>query len=553
MMTKIKAVLLSLLWCGWAAASEQQVVVDVTKEAGEWVVAYQLPQAVQQVYFYREGSLSRAGWCLAEADLSLVAEANNPHRITGQQGKKFDRFSVRFASDYRTIPKDYELNFAFTDGGELLYTGHLLLALNPADKIRHDFTFTAEQGHQVINQGESYQQAHRWTDRDLKGTYVYFGEAKPVESEQMLAVIDPGLPEWIGARMTRDLPKLFAFYTQQTGMALDFKPVVYFSFAPDEQPGTQYSGGTLPGLIQLDVKGNDWQQHTPNNLIAVSHFLAHEAAHLWNSQLIPSDEDRDASWIHEGGADAFAVRALAHLRILTDDEVLKAHEKYLNQCIEGLKTQPVTDYEQHRNFQVFYHCGATIAWLTELATQRENPAADLFDFWAVMMQRVSAADLSLSSEQYFKSMLLAGQQQMLIPVLTLLEEPQVDPNAFFTAIFKTVGVSLEGVQNHPSQAAKSTQLVLKHLMMTDCNNYSFNHHGSYYTVGEQLSCQQLKPGMQITHIMGLAIDKGHEIYTKVSQQCARGAAVDLTGDQTVSLSCHKPLPQKRPWLSLKSA
>ncbi len=552
MMTKIKAMLLCLMLFGLAEASEQKVMVHVTKESGEWLVSYQLPQAVNQVFFYREGSLPRGGWGLSDADLTLTADVDKQHRITGKQGKTFDRFSVRFASDYRTTPKDYELNFAFTDGGELLYTGHLLLALNEEDKISHDFTFKPEQGHQVIIHGQVDHEPHQWTDSELKGTYVYFGQAEPVESEHMLAVMDPGLPEWINSRMVQALPKLFAFYTQQTGMALNFKPVVFFSFTPGEQSGTQYSGGTLPGLIQLNVKGNDWQQNTPNNLIGVSHFLAHEAAHLWNSQLIVSDDDRDASWIHEGGADAFAVRALAHLGVLTDKEVLLEHEKYLNQCIDALKTHPVTAFEQHRNFSVYYHCGATIAWLTELALQRKKAADDLFDFWATMMQRVSTAGLSLTTEQYFKSMLQADQQALLLLILTLLEEPQVNPNAFFTEVFQTVGLSLSSVKNHAKQSTKAVQSVLQHLMMADCNGYSFNHHGSYYSVGKQLQCQHLKPGMQISHIMGLPIKDGHGIHAKVKQQCALGMAVELSINQSevVSLECNKTLPELRSWLSL---
>ncbi len=534
-----------------ATASAANIKVQVSKEANEWVVDYQLPHAVNQVFFYREGSLPRDGWLLSDKDLTLKTAIDQPHSIHAKQGQLFEQFSLRFASDYRTTPKDYELNFAFTDGGELLYTGHLLLALKQAEKTDHTFDFKPQDNSQIILNGQVHEQTHQWSDPDWSGTYVYFGGAKPVSSEHMLAVIDPGLPEWIGQRMAVDLPKLFAFYTEQTGLALNFKPMVFFSFAADERPGTQYSGGVLPGLIQLQVKGKDWQQNTPDNLIGVSHFLAHEAAHLWNSQLIKSDDDRDASWIHEGGADAFAVRALAHLGVLTDEAVLLEHEKYLNRCIDALQTHAVTAFEQHRNFQVFYHCGATIALMTEQVVRRKNPQADLFDFWAAMMQRVSEADLKLTTAQYFKSLSLGGYEELFPALITLLEEPQQQPNVFFSQVLQAVGLTATEVEKHPQLASKATQSVLRHLMLLDCNSYSYNNHGSYYVVGQHLQCQQLKPGMQISQIMGLPTSDGHTIHARVREQCALGGSVDLVTElKTVSLSCHKPLAKLRHWLSL---
>ncbi|MGJ8662554.1 MAG: hypothetical protein ACSHWU_02840, partial [Marinicella sp.] len=371
-----------LIFCGLACA-EEHIKVTVTRvDNDSWLVDYQLPEAVNKVYFYRVGSLPRDNWRLENSKLKLYSENDKRHYIESHDGTLFQSIRLFFDSDFRTTPKDYELNFSFSDGAVLLYTGHLLLALSDDSHMDHKFHFKPFKQNHIIVQGKAGINEQYWLDDELKGTYIYYGQNLPVKSKHMLAVIDPGLPPWIKDRLVQDLPKLFAFYASETGLNLDFMPMVFFSYYADPSPGTQYSGGTLPGLIQLSVKGDDWHQASLNNLTGLLHFLAHEAAHLWNSQLVETTGDKNDSWIHEGGADAFATRALAKLGIITADEVLIEHEKYLNACIETLNKYPVSAFEKHQNFSVYYHCGATIALLTDRVMKQKDPQTDLFDFWS---------------------------------------------------------------------------------------------------------------------------------------------------------------------------
>ncbi len=538
-----------------AAQGDSVIKVKVQKnESGAWQINYQLPYAVHQVYFYRLGSLPRDKWRLKGSHLKWSKGKDNQDIIESVDGTLFDQLSVGFDSDFRTTPKDYELNFAFSDGGLLLYTGHLLLATEADKKMAHEFTFMPQKNSHIIIDGQMSQHEYRWNDKNWQGTYVYFGALKPIQSDGMMGVIDGGLPDWVKQKLTSSLPKLFEFYTQKTGLALDFTPVIYFSFSSSESPGTQYSGGTLPGLIQLNLTGDDWNQESPENLQGLLHFLAHEAAHLWNSQLIKSDEERESSWIHEGGADAFAVRSLVYLGVWDEEDAAKAHEQYLNGCLDLLNGHQVTHFAGHHNFSVYYQCGATIAWLTELAVQQKNDQLDLFDFWRDLMSRVKQSDLVLTPSQYIKSLLLLTDNQSNVAnLITLLSEPQERPNAFMQQAFSAVGLTVKGQKKHPMQAKKAAELAFKHLMMIDCGGYSYHKSKHSFTVGANLSCQHLKSGMEVTHIMDLAIgSEGHVLFDQVSMRCQQGqtVAVKTKNNETIELLCQQPPAEVRPWLTV---
>ncbi|WP_223789968.1 hypothetical protein [Marinicella meishanensis] len=543
-----------LCWfVGWSSAATVQV--DVTQmQAGAWTVTYQLPAPVKRLYFYRVGALQRDAWQLSDPDLQLGQTDAGQDYVASQSGQAFTEMTIHFASDQRTTPKDYELNFAFSDGAELLYTGHLLVALTPEDKTEHQFTFNTAADQFIIVAGQRRQQQQQWLDQTLRGTYVYFGQQEPVQSDAMLGVIDPGLPAWVQQKLQQYLPQLFDYYAAKTGLSLDFTPVVYFTYRDSDLSGTQYDGGVLPGLIQLNLVGQDWQQETPENLTGLLHFLAHEAAHLWNAQLVMSDSRREHSWLHEGGADAFAVRALVHLGFWDANDARQAHVRYLNACLDDLQGHAITDHGGHQNFAVYYACGATLAWFSELALQAHQADTDLFDLWRDVMTRVHAKQLKLTPEQYFISLLQHSQNPaVMIHILTWLTEPHAQANEAMAAAFAAVGQPLKSQSQHPKQAKQAAASAFKHLMQQDCRGYSYHRTPQAYVVGEGLSCGQLKSGMAVTHIMGESVvDGGHAILEQVRRRCQSQQPITLQAAEqaSVSVACQTAPAAIRPWLGL---
>src|SRR5690606_5925767 len=86
-------------------------------------------------------------------------------------------------------------------------------------------------------------------------------------------------------------------------------------------------------------------------------FFAHEAAHLF--QQYERNADPAASWIHEGGAEAFAYLALQGMpgsgipRDFLDEKL----EQAASACAEGLKQGSLADAQADGRFHNHYECG----------------------------------------------------------------------------------------------------------------------------------------------------------------------------------------------------
>lgn len=544
-----------LFICNYCFATKKPIKVTVTQLPEQvWMLEYQLPKAVNQVQFYRPGDLSRADWRLFDKNLSMKKLQPNKTAINSVNGALFDTFKIQFKSNFNHLEKDYELNQQFSDGGLTLYTGHLVLSLNEEKLRNHTFKLVSMLGNHSIVKGQVSSLAQYWTDDFLQGTYVYFGSSKILKTDHMLAVLDQQLPSWIRDEMMTALPTIFQHYTEKFKQPLNETPMVLFSYKTTEESGTQYSGGALSGVIQLKLTGKDWQIKSKQNLSKFLHFIAHEATHLWNAQMIPLSGEHDESWIHEGSAEYLSVKILQELGIYNEDDVHRENEKYLNNCIDDLKNNAVTEFDKHKNFGAFYSCGAVIAYLSEKAMQVVNPNSQLFDLWADLIQRVKENNLQLTTKQYVKSLLLFSKNNKIITnLMAFLDEPQLHPIEFFNEFFKEVDIKLKTNSKHPNKAQQVIQTTIKHLMMIDCKSYSYENHQNYYTVGNMKNCSTLRPGMKISKIEGLTLDKAHDIYTITQEKCQNNNTIELQPieDDRLLIACNSQMPNVNPWLSFE--
>lgn len=191
----------------------------------------------------------------------------------------------------------------------------------------------------------------------------------------MVGILDPGAPKWLDQKLDSTLPQLFADYARLTGVTLAQRPTVLFSFEKARDPhSTTWKGGTLDGLIQLHVEAAADGAEDRGVLERFVKFIAHESAHLWNGQMFHNPESNQ-SWMHEGGADAFAWRAVRRAGILDDAGLESRLTADLNDCLSSIGSHALDEVEKKGDFGPVYSCGATLAWLTEAAT------GDLHAFW----------------------------------------------------------------------------------------------------------------------------------------------------------------------------
>jgi hypothetical protein len=288
-----------------------RIVLERAERAGFWRATYELTEPADHLTFQRPAAYYREsvrevvtpGWSLERSGDRQTLQAEPGHAAT--------TIVVEFPIHTAVPAKEYEFFQRFSDGSLAIYTGHLYLApstpdaeVEADDQLRR-IEFVPAPGEPLLVQGELFQERTVWDDPHGDGTYAYFGAIEPVETDEMVAIVDPGAPGWLTEQMQQVLPRMFSLYTKSFGEPLPWKPVVLFNFDGVDTQGRSSGGGTLTGLVQMSASGRGWHEATPEASEQLLYLIAHEAAHLWNGQLHHYADAADI-WMHEGSADAFA-------------------------------------------------------------------------------------------------------------------------------------------------------------------------------------------------------------------------------------------------------
>jgi hypothetical protein len=218
---------------------------------------------------------------------------------------------IRFTPFREPLQAAYEPARVFTDGSVALYTDQFdvspLATLSAADAMPMDLNGVSLEGGPA-----------RVTFQDLAGpvllrgerrnpaiavraqSYVLFGQIPVHETEHLVAVVDPGLPEWIRDELADFTPRILAFYADRLGAGLRVRPTVMVSWAGPTPSRRSLGGDVLPSLLVIDLEGDGVAMHTPQVESQARSFIAHEGAHFWLGQQVRYDRVRD-SWIRRGG------------------------------------------------------------------------------------------------------------------------------------------------------------------------------------------------------------------------------------------------------------
>ena len=109
-------------------------------------------------------------------------------------------------------------------------------------------------------------------------------------------------------------------------------------------------------------------------------LVAHEAAHLWLDHLFRPAEG-SSRWLDEGGADAWALRALLDLDVVNRNRFRQILREDAAECLRLLQDGPLATAARAGRWKALYRCGELASFLTEAAGSRRNPPWDLVQFW----------------------------------------------------------------------------------------------------------------------------------------------------------------------------
>lgn len=530
-----------------------------------WVATWHLDSAASELRFERPASgFRRDAFEVLTPGFSVQRDGDaEVLRTTGAAAREI---AVRFPEFDRELPKEYAFFRRFTDGGVAIYTGHLVA--RPVGRgaggcdscwVRR-LRVTPPPGAHVVVGGRRHDAPVFWSDTTGEGTYVYVGGVAPVEAPGVIAVTDPALPAWIDTRWRALLPSLFAFYADRLGAAPETRRTVLFDYRPSDADGHQYGGGVLPGLIQLGIEGRAWETESPAALVQVAHFLAHEAAHVWNAELVRAPAVHDP-WLHEGGADALAQRALLALGLIDEARFREYQSAALNACRAGIGSRSVREAARTAP-ALGYACGNVLALLTETSLPR-GERASLPDVWRRLIADARARGGAYTYDGYVQAWRALGAGDDDVRTLAALVDRPGTADSLVAALTAR-GVAIEADTAPPVDYTRALgRDALLTLQAGDCGGRaSFTQRAGGLQVADGLRCTALPAGVLVTTIGGHdVIAGGHRAWAHLVERCGspRPVLVGYTAGAdgaerpgSVELTCRAPAAPRPPYVRIRS-
>lgn len=427
------AVVILLAGCG-SDNRPQPVNVHITLEpvanSELWNVRYEVDEPIEGLAFIKQRNQFRSDtWVGADgAEVKLI---NGAEIIVGPRPTRV--FDFRVSPYSGETQKDYEFFVRFTDGGTLVYTGHMSVypilcggncsnrGIEGSKNAELTYIFRPRGGENVLVERTLSSQPVVWRESG-PGRFVYFGKGTVKSHGDFDILGDSGTPKWIFKEVDSLLPKLLQFYSTKFNRPLSAKPLLFLSRDLAAEGGIR--GGVLPNQIQVSVGGAAWRAQTEERRDSFDRLLAHEAAHLWNGDLFQNSGHPGEAWTHEGGAEALSLRALLDLGYIDSSRFNYLHASALEECALGLEGTSLAESESMRKFNNFYSCGLIIGLLTEKMTFQKT--GGLFGFWRDLFSRVEqthryGAGEYLSLVREYSSP--ASYAQLVDFIYTKLEDP----------------------------------------------------------------------------------------------------------------------------------
>lgn len=358
-------------------------------------VKYDLPRAERDLRFTAIPERYRDNHWEIETPGFHIRWRNGRAILERTNGERFSRVVIIASPAKERLTKQYQPIAAYGNGGLMVYTGHFWPLSKRGERLASDFSFVPSQDAMVVAFGEHAQELTAWRSPLSHPSFVYMGPLKPVETPDVMAIVDPDAPQWIINDFYEMTPRALAHLSQEFGFSLPTKPNLFLAAPLGEEEGRlRYAGDALPGQFQITLVGAAWKKNTPQAVGIFRSSTVHEAVHLWQAEARPSKRNV-ASWIHEGGADAIAAQTLVAIGYWEPSDYAEYFIGARQECAEGLELGPLSSAERLSKYRVLYACGHVIAEAVSIAENRS-----VARFWRDFVARSRAED-GYSEDTYF--------------------------------------------------------------------------------------------------------------------------------------------------------
>jgi len=212
-----------------------------------------------------------------------------------------------------------------------------------------------------------------WQDSE-DGRSFYLGPKLPIETDYLVAIIDPGLPDKLKTMLHTELPAIIDRLGKEF-TPLKTKPLVFATYNSGDPERRGHQGGVLNKTIFMHW----WVPDLPKRIDERDElwFFAHEIAHVYQHQNSKVDVD-EVAWIHEGFAELMAAKLLAQTNEELNDYAQGRFDNAKANCAAGLEVTPLGKATALKQFDLHYKCGLL---LHRFISQNANEALSVFELW----------------------------------------------------------------------------------------------------------------------------------------------------------------------------
>ncbi|MEO1135031.1 MAG: hypothetical protein AAFW68_00295 [Pseudomonadota bacterium] len=367
-------------------APDLRIAITQQEEATLRVV-YEWRRPQREIMFAAiDGGYRARRWSFATPGFVLKRFDDGDY-IMREDGKRFSRIELSARPELNRLSKEYQPVVRYGEGGALLYTGHFWPMMEEGGRVDAVFDFTPVGDGHVVAFGANEPAVKAWRSPMAHPAFVYLGPLEPVETKDVMALVDPDAPGWVVEEFNTIVPDSFAKLSDLFGFAPATKPNLFLS-APigDEAGRLSYSGDALPAQFQITLEGAAWNEPSGKARRVFRHSTIHEAVHLWQAAARPVIEDAP-EWIHEGAADAIASEVMVALGLWDAGALMATERAAQMECARGLHGGSLNAAKSRGAFRALYACGHVIAAAVAQAEGNSTAA-----FWRDFIARSVAAD-----------------------------------------------------------------------------------------------------------------------------------------------------------------
>lgn len=379
-----------------AGPARAAVAISVEQTDDAVRVVYSMRRPVRRLAFRSvEGGYRERRWKPLSPEF-IIRRGAELDWIERHDGARFKTVALDAFPNFIRIEKNYQPLAVYGDGGFLFYTGHFWPVIDENRRMDAVFSFTPAARAKVVAFGERAGGLVDWRSPMAHPAFVYLGPLQPVETRDVLALVDLSAPAWIQEEFASLTPAVFDKLAALFDFHLDTKPNLFMAAPLGSQPGRlSYSGDALPGQFQITLEGGGWREPSARAVSIFRRATIHEAVHLWQSAARPAAQE-EAPWIHEGAADAIAAEAMVALGYW-DGEAFEAHENQARtECAERLRGGPLKTAAERKDYRALYACGHVIA----MAVSRAD-GAPTAEFWRAFIEQSRDRNAGYTEKQFY--------------------------------------------------------------------------------------------------------------------------------------------------------